>query len=194
VTRRARVLLIRHGLSAHVHPGGLIDAIGMQRWRDATDAAGIAAHSHPPAELVARVADTNFLMASDLPRAIESARRLAPGRPIETSPLFRESMTEIPKWLPLRWPLRIWRIANGTQWVYRILKGTDAPPKELERIAAAARLLTERVQSHESLTVVCHGVFRRLLGRRLVHEGWTAEPGRHSYANWSMWEYTRFNP
>jgi hypothetical protein len=75
--------------------------------------------------------------------------------------------------------------------VYRILKGTDAPPKELERIAAAARLLTERVQTHESLTVVCHGVFRRLLGRRLVHEGWTAEPGRHSYANWSMWEYTR---
>jgi len=191
VTRRARVLLIRHGLTAHVHPGGFIDADGMQRWRDATDAAGIAEHSHPPAELVTRVADTNFLMASDLPRAIESAKRLAPGRPIETSPLFRESMTEIPKWLRLRWPLRIWRIANGTQWAYRILRGTDAAPQELERIAAAARLLTERVQIHESVTVVCHGVFRRLLGRRLVHEGWTPEPGRHSYANWSTWEYTR---
>ena len=191
MTRRPRVLLIRHGLTANVHPGGLIDANGMQRWRDATDAAGIAGHSQPPTDLVARVADTNFLMASDLPRAIESARRLAPGRPIETSPLFRESMTEIPKWLPLRWPLRIWRMANGTQWVYRILRGTDASPQELERIAAAARLLIERVEIHESVTVVCHGVFRRLLGRRLVQEGWTAEPGRHSYANWSAWEYQR---
>jgi broad specificity phosphatase PhoE len=162
----------------------------MQRWRDATDAAGIATDSHPSPDLVARVADVSFLMASDLPRAIESARRLAPERPIETSPLFRESMTEIPKWLPLRWPLRIWRIANGTQWVYRIWRGTDASPRELERIAAAARLLTSRVREHGSVAVVCHGVFRRLLSRRLVQEGWTAEPGRHSYANWSMWEYS----
>jgi broad specificity phosphatase PhoE len=190
VTRRSRVILVRHGHTANSRTRGWIRGDDVQAWRDATDAVGIADHSVPPQDTIDRVAPSNHVMASDLARAIESARRLLPGRDIEISPLFHEENPEVPHWLPMRWPLRFWQTVGGVQWLYQIARGTDAPPPLLSRVAAAADLLRERARMHELTTVVCHRYIRRLLGRQLERDGWTRAPGRHSYANWSAWEYS----
>jgi broad specificity phosphatase PhoE len=189
VSRRTHVLLIRHGVTGYVHREGWVDAAGIQRWRDAMDATGILETSRPPRVLVDRVAQADLVMASDLARAVESAKRLAPGRDVMISPLFRESALEFPKWMRFRWPVRIWRIFTGSQWMYRILRGTDVSESERARAAAAAKLLGELAQEHELIAVVCHGVFRRMLSRHLARAGWSPDPGRHSYRNWSVWEY-----
>jgi cyclic pyranopterin phosphate synthase len=39
----ARIILVRHGPSSHVHTCGPIDRVGVQRWLDAYDLAGIQA-------------------------------------------------------------------------------------------------------------------------------------------------------
>jgi broad specificity phosphatase PhoE len=103
-----RLVLVRHGESSHVHRGGLLDATGVQRWRDAYDLAGITDRSTPPATLVRRVAGA--IVASDLPRAIASAECLANNRSIETSSLLREIPIPIPG-LPVRVPLAAWGAA-----------------------------------------------------------------------------------
>ena len=84
------LLLVRHGRSAHVETGW-IDVQGLRRWMTAYDAAEIALHHAPPVELERLVADAAHIVASDLPRTVASALRLAPGRPFERTPLLREA-------------------------------------------------------------------------------------------------------
>src|SRR4029078_11408016 len=89
----------------------------------------------PPKTLLRRVADAAHIVASDLPRAIASAERLAGGRPIHTSPLLREIPLPIPR-LPMRAPLAAWGTAMHLAWSYRIVR-RDKSADELSRVAAA---------------------------------------------------------
>lgn len=189
--RQSTVVLVRHGPSAHVHRDGWINAAGMERWRAAYDEAGIAENAQPPQALIDIAAKSELVVASDLQRAIASAELLAPERPIVVTPLLRESALEIPKWLPLSMPLPAWDAIMTAQWGYQILRGTDARPEELKRAGAAATWLTKYSEETESIVVVTHGVFRRLLAQRLIRLGWEAQPGRQSYDTWSAWTLKR---
>lgn len=186
----ARLIIIRHGPSAHTRTTGFIDADGMNQWRDDEDAVGIMQASVPPPDLAERVAAAGLVMASDLRRAVESAERLAPGREIHVSPLFRECRSITPRWLPFRWPLPVWLVGTGLEWMVRILRGTEASPEERERAREASRWLTTIAPEHEVIAVVCHGMFRRLLAKELLRDGWSEVPARRSYRNWSAWEFT----
>ena len=184
-----RLLLIRHGRSSHVHRDGWIDAAGMERWRAAYDAAGITPAEVPPPEVVADVARTGAVVASDMPRAIGSARMLAPDRDVVVTPLMRETKPPVPHWLPLQMPPDGWRLVMGALWGLRILSGTEAPTDEMARAATAADWLTRLASEHGSVAVVTHGAFRRLVSRRLIDMGWRAEPRRRGYDHWSVWAF-----
>jgi broad specificity phosphatase PhoE len=72
-----RIVLVRHGRSAHVHTGW-IDRDGFLRWREAYEAAGLDPADAPPPALRELVASAEVIVASDAPRALASARLLAP--------------------------------------------------------------------------------------------------------------------
>src|SRR5688500_15231803 len=93
------LLLVRHGRSAHVQKGW-IDVHGLRQWMIAYDAAEILAEHAPPPGLEALVAESARIVASDLPRTVASAVRLAAGRDVERTPLLREAPLETPE-LPL---------------------------------------------------------------------------------------------
>jgi len=189
VTRR--IVLVRHGHSAHTESPGWIDAAGVLRWRDAYDAAGILDESTPPPELIAVAAECDCLMASDLARAIASAARLAPGKVARVSPLLRETYLEVPGWLPARWPLRVWEACITLHWAIREQIKGIATPEELQRAADAVTLLEDVSREASNMVVVTHGAFRRLLAMRLVATGWTAEPRVGGFQNWSAWPFSR---
>lgn len=184
-----RVVLVRHGRSAHIDNVGWIDNAGVHRWRDAYDAAGILDESVPPADLIAQAASADCIVSSDLTRAIASAERLAPGRALRVSPLLREMALEIPRWVRARWPLSVWEVCIHLHWVARGLRGTIAPLEELTRATDAVSWLAELTREAPSVVVVTHGAFRRLLGIRLVETGWTAERRVGGYSNWSAWSF-----
>lgn len=183
------IVLIRHGRSAHRHREGWVDAEGVRRWRESYDVAGIDPDDAPPLALMNQVARAHVIVASDLPRATISAYRLAPGRHIITSSLLRETVLDIPAWLPLCWPLAVWGAFIHLQWGYQMLRGREAPLEEQQRAADAAEWLIALVQREVLVAAVTHGVFRTLLARRLLAKGWRARPGRRSYQVWSAWEY-----
>jgi broad specificity phosphatase PhoE len=186
-----RIVLIRHGRSAHVHSEGWIDAAGVHRWRDAYDAAGIDLNDAPPPALVAQAAEAAWLVASDLPRAVSSAVRLLPGRSIRASPLLREAPLDIPT-LPLRMPLWAWGAVSHARWVYGILRGSNASAADLARAAAAAEWLSGLVREDASTAIVLtHGLFRGLLSKRLLAMGWSGPRERRRYHNWSTWTFER---
>ena len=93
-----RILLVRHGRSAHVHRGWL-DRAALERWSASYDAAAVHDDDAPPATLRALAREVGCVVASDMPRAIASAERLlGKGVAFETFPQLREAPLWIPAW------------------------------------------------------------------------------------------------
>ena len=149
------MLLIRHGRSAHVHAGGLLDRVGVEQWRDAYDAAGIADGDEPPAALRAEIAGIHAVAASDLPRAIASAERLASDRKVMIVPLLREVPLAIPSSLPFRVPLAAWAALIHLRWGADILRGRALSANAFERARGAAACAGRRWTWNESSAVAC---------------------------------------
>jgi len=109
-----RLALVRHARSAHVHTGW-INTTGFRAWREAYEAAGIREDERIPADLERLAASADLVLASDAPRAMASARLLAPGREILVSPLLRELDLEGPNLGGLPLPLAAWALAVGCE-------------------------------------------------------------------------------
>ena len=184
----ARILLVRHGRSAHIHDGRWMRGAGVHAFEDAYDVAGILDDDAPPSELIDAAAGAHVIAASDLPRAIASARRLVPAREPEVTSLLREIRLEPPGWMP-HLPIEIWDVISHLQWSYRLLRG--ASHDSVRRAGEAAAWLASRAADPSTVVAVTHGGFRRIVANRLEANGWRAGSERRSYANWSVWSYSR---
>ena len=183
----ARIILVRHGPSAHT-VGGVFDRTGVERWRDAYDAAGIRRGARPPPSLIQLARNATHLIASDLPRAVASAEALGSQHSVRVSELLREAPLAIPNW-PTRLPLALWGTLIHAVWSYRISQGADATDADLARAEAASEWLASLVAEGSTAVVLTHGVFRRLVGRELVRRGWTSAGRDGGYSHWSAWTF-----
>lgn len=184
----ARIILVRHGPSAHL-PTGMIDRAGVVSWLEAYDVAGIQPVSQPPAAVLDIAARATHIVASDLRRAIDSAEKLAPGRSIRVTPLLREAPLDIPRW-PTRLPVRAWGLLMYGGWIASIACGRRPDDAHRDRADSAVRHLAGLCADGSSAVAVTHGVFRRLLGQRLVAAGWRDEGRQGGYRHWSAWTFS----
>jgi len=190
VQREGRIALVRHARSSHVHTGW-IDAAGFRAWREAYEAAGIHEGERVPAHLERLAARAGVVVSSDAPRAVASARLLAPGREIDVSPLLRELDLQGPHLGRLRLPLAAWALAVGGRTLLLTLRRWHPSAAEQDRVDKAVSWLEELAARHSLVLAVTHASFRRQLARRLVQTGWQAEPGRRSLRHWSAWFFRR---
>jgi broad specificity phosphatase PhoE len=187
----AEIILVRHGRSAHVH-AGWIDREGFLRWREAYEAAGIDHADRPPPELCEAAASAGVLISSNVRRAMESARLLAPGRELVTSPLLHELDLDPPWFGSLRLPLTAWALSYGGLWLKRaMLRQPQHSNAEIRRSEEGAKWLRELAEKHGRVVVVTHGSFRRLLASKLLEEGFRHGPARRTMRHWSAWTLTR---
>jgi len=181
-----RIALVRHGRSTHAH-AGWIDAAGFREWRRRYEAAGIGETERVPSEIAELAARAELVVSSDAPRAVASARLLAPDREVVVSPLLRELDLAAPDLRGLRLPLLAWAFAVGGRALLLSLVGRYPAVPEAARIESAAAWLEGLAARHARIVAVTHASFRRRLGDRLVAAGWQAEPGRRSVRHWSAW-------
>jgi broad specificity phosphatase PhoE len=185
------IVLVRHGRSAHVH-AGWIDLQGFHRWREAYEAAGIVVGETPPPELRALAERAGAVIASNAPRAIESARLLAPEREVITSPLLREMDLSPPALQGWRLPLIGWALAFGIRWLlHPMTSRPHATPAEIDRAREAARWLIGIAEAPGPVVAVTHATFRGLLARALADEGWSCVTRTWRSHHWSAWSFTR---
>ena len=163
-------------------------AAGVHDYENAYDAAGILDDDAPPPELIRVAEAAQVVAASDLPRAIASARRIAPARDPDVTPLLREFRLEPAEWMP-RLPMQVWDVFSHVQWSYRLLRGT--PHDVVRRADLAAEWLAQRAVDSATVVAVTHGGFRRIVASRLEARGWRSGSERRSFANWSVWSYSR---
>lgn len=183
-----RLVLVRHGRSGHVHTG-LLNAEQFRRWREAYEAAGVAADEIPPPELCTAAVNADVLIASDAPRAIASANLLAPGREVVTSALLRELELSPPDLGRLRLPLLGWALLIGV----RALSGdrSNAMADEAQRTRAAANWLAEMAEERGTVMVVTHASVRRLIAWELERLGWRCDARGRGMRHWSAWGFGR---
>jgi broad specificity phosphatase PhoE len=182
----ARILLVRHGVSAHKHDGSWIDEAGAQRFIKLYDAAGIRDDAAPP-EVMELASRAGVVAASTMRRAVESIERLAPGREAQLTPLLCELDFHTVRWLPIRLPIDAWDVIDHAVNTYTI--GRRRPTPYLLRARDASEWLTAKLAGHSSLLAVTHGGFRRFLWASLVDRGWKPEFARKTYHNWSVWSF-----
>jgi broad specificity phosphatase PhoE len=182
-----RILLVRHGRSAHVADGRWLNADGVRDFLRAYDAAEIALDDAPPPTLVDAATTADVIMSSDLPRALASARRLAPGRTIAPTPLLREIQLGAPTWVRVPVPIIVWDVLHYLRWSYQLFRKVSSA--DIQRAEAAIDWLTAQVDEDSTAVVITHGSFRRLLAARLEEKGWRPGAERRSYDNWSSWSF-----
>jgi hypothetical protein len=184
-----RVILVRHGRSTHPVTGWL-DTDGLHRWFADYDAAGIAPNDEPPAALRALASSAGLVVASDLRRAIESARRLVPETPLQTSPLLRETPLRIPV-LRVRLPILGWALAVGVGSVIQRLRRAPHPAEFVAQAAGAAEWLGDLAERHGTVLAVTHSIMRGHIATALVSAGWRRAPGGGRSTHWSAWSFAR---
>jgi broad specificity phosphatase PhoE len=182
-----QIHLVRHGRSALIHDGRWFRHSDVGAYEDAYDAAGIRDDDRPGTELETLVGGGPTIVASDLPRAVASAQRLAGDRRLELSPLLREIRLEPPPWIPGRLPIQVWDVFSYMQWSYRLLDNTDH--EYVRRASQAVEWLSGLAAHSSNVVAVTHGGFRRILEARLIARGWRRGSENRSYANWSVWSY-----
>ena len=186
----ARLALVRHGRSAHEHRGW-VDHAGFAKWRETYEAAGIAEGQRPPAALVDLTARARVVLSSDAPRALSSARALAPSHQVVASPLLRELDLEGPRILGLRLPLPAWALAVGCRMLLLSLRGRYPSASEALRVREAVAWLETVVMQHSLTIVMTHASVRSQIAKALLASGWQAEVGSRTTRHWSAWLMSR---
>jgi broad specificity phosphatase PhoE len=177
--------LIRHGRSALEHDGRWYRAREVSSYEDAYDAAGIRDDLAPTAAVVALARRADVLLASDMRRAIESARRLDPTREPTIIPALRELRLEPPVWIPASLPISVWDAMSHLQWTTRIVLRSDHDI--VRRARQASDALLEAAYECDNVVAVTHGGIRRIIAADLLRRGRALVSRDGGHRNWSCW-------
>ncbi len=167
---RQRIVLVRHGrprLDAPKRVAGRELGVWIERY----DAAGIDPALPPPARVRALAEDVGTVVSSDLRRAVESAREIAPGREVPADRVFREAGLPRPR-AGLRLDPQLWGFAARIAWFCGYSGDAESLVRARERARQGAARLEALCDSHGSAMLVAHGIVNGLIGRELRRAGW----------------------
>jgi broad specificity phosphatase PhoE len=154
---------------------------------------GIRPDEPPPPALVALARDAALVVSSDLPRAVETARRLRPDAASRTPRSSARCRCSCPALGRTRLPLGGWALAAGVHWLHRRALGVPRPAEVRAQAADAARWLDELARAHGSVLAVTHAGVRGAIADALADLGWAREPGprgMRAMRHWSAWDFT----
>jgi broad specificity phosphatase PhoE len=183
------LVLVRHGRPALSRKERL-DWRGYRTWWAAYGESGLTPGEHPPKRLVALAARADVFVASPLPRARETAVRLAGGREILIDDLFVEAPLPAPQIPLVRLRPGLWNVLSRLFWLLGY-SGAGESRKHAEARAVEAGARLEELARGKKLLVLCaHGWFNRMVRRVLRARGWRCVyDGGDSY-----WAWRRFEP
>jgi broad specificity phosphatase PhoE len=184
------ILLVRHGRSALNQTTRQLTAAEFRAWIESYHQYGIET-GMPSNSLVAEARAAAFVVCSNLPRAIESAHRIAPGREVTVTPQLHEAGWPLSgNWAGLRLPLHVW------DWIFHRLWQCGA--RSVGESAHTARLRAREVcawleslaRKQSPILVVGHGTFNQFLATELRLHHWQG-PRHPADHYWGVTRYER---
>ena len=185
---KMQIALVRHGRPEVDSPR--VPADGLPAWVRAYDRAGIDPSHPPPSALGALASAAEHLVSSDLPRAIESLRTLAPDHRAPGERIFREAGFPGLPAIPIHLDPQFWATAARVAWFLGWSRSTEGLAPARSRAGSAARQLAALAEAHGSVLLVGHGIFNALIAWELRAASWQG-PFWPTGAYWSTAVYRK---
>ncbi|XQY92488.1 histidine phosphatase family protein [Metabacillus sp. HB246100] len=185
------ISFIRHGRSTWTNQHK-ITASELRTWILQYDQSGIITEAPVPVASKTKAIKASLLVTSDLLRSISSATHLSGRSPDVADGLFREVEIPAPPTLFNRIRLRpgTWLILMRIAWLFGYSNHCESKVAATKRAIAAAELLVEFAEEHQSITLIGHGIFNKLSAKELLKRGWQNEK-KHSTKHWACVSYVR---
>jgi len=182
-----RIVLTRHGkplMDRARWLGANAFQTYMERYRDS----GLDPESPPPDSLRKLIKGAERVYTSDLKRAIESARALAPGAEIASDAIFTEAPMASPKIPGLKLKVPAWAVLSRVVWHGGYTPRMESYWHAKHRAQRAMHVLVDHAKRDGLVVLVGHGYFNAILGRLLRLHGWERE-GSHRADFWNTVVY-----
>jgi len=183
------VTLVRHGRLTAL-PRARIPSSGFRAFVECFRTASVDPQFVPPRRLCDLAQKAHVLTSSDVPRAIESAQLLAPGRQAIKDALFREAEVPVTLRAPFRLRPTTWAFWARALWFAGWKDDCESFAEARLRSRLAAARLGELASLHGTVVVVAHGIINSLVARELRRAGWRG-PRMAAWRHWGATEYVR---
>lgn len=165
------IVLIRHGQPT-VDKNVKLNATQFANWLNDYNNSSINQLYKPPVSLTKKIS-RHFVVSSDLPRAINSARICAGKKPDLIIKQLKEM--PIPHWsLPLIANAYAWIIINGLMWAMGLHGHVDSLSRCRMRGKLAARTLSSMAEQKKNVAVFGHVIMNYYIAFQLIRQGWRA--------------------
>jgi broad specificity phosphatase PhoE len=148
-----------------------IDWRGYVEWWAQYNRSGLVRDEPASEALVAAARDADVIFSSNILRAIETAQAVAGGRPIVQDPVFAEAPLPPPRIWGKRRP-GYWGVLARISWWLGSAQGGETRQEAEQRAEAAVATLTARALRGETVLLLAHGWFNRMMRPVLKRQGW----------------------
>lgn len=181
-----KIILIRHGKPESAINKKL-SAQGFALWIKDYNQSIVSQESLPPIALKNKI-QKYFIVTSDLPRAIDSAKICIGKYPdLVLSKLKEMDVPQIN--IPVKIDAYSWILLNGLFWLIGIHGQVESYKCGKVRAKRATEILLNLATTKNKVAVFGHVVTNYLIAKELIFNGWRAKlSGKHF---WSTLEFTR---
>ena len=185
------ISLVRHGKSKHTE-NNRMTCTEFQNWVKNYDSSGVFEENEYPSETIEKITTANIVITSDLRRSIESANLIIQNKNARIIPdaLFRETELPTPS-RNLRFKLNSnsWAVILRCLWFSGYSRQCESLANAKRRAKKASERLVKFAEEYESVILVGHGFFNRLISEELKKNGWTGK-GKSSAKHWHCTTYS----
>jgi len=183
------IILARHGepdLSRRVR----LNWRGYKYWWRLYDEAGLKPGQDAPKIIKTLAREADIVIASTLPRAIETAEMARGKKPDFLEPLMVEAGLPPPNLGYIRLKPRMWGILSRIIWVFGFSGEVESQKDAKIRAEKASHVLSDHAQGGKMVFVAAHGWFNRMMRAALKRRGFQCVED-HGDLHWSYRRYER---
>jgi broad specificity phosphatase PhoE len=184
-----KIVILRHGKPV-IPSLGKLSASAFSEWVDKYNAAGLCPTSQPTNHAMKRADDCNAVVCSALPRSVESAKAFNNKGFFLSDPIFNEAGLPVANWQTMKLSPKTWAVVFRLLWLLGYSRNSESFKDAKSRASEAVERLSEIAQRYESVLLVGHGVYNRILANELRRHGWLG-PKNPGSRYWAFGVYER---
>ena len=183
-----QIVLMRHG-KPKIENRLRLNAMGFGGWVEEYNAAGVDTACQPTPAAIEQANQCKFVVCSNLPRSLESAKTLGIQQLGVSDPMFREMDMPHAAWRFPKLSVLAWSVIFRLAWVLGYSAGGESFKAAKERARRCAEHLVSLASIHGAVLFVGHGSLNWFIAKHLKSMGWLcAEKLPRKY-----WEFSVFH-
>lgn len=171
-----QIILMRHG-----QPELDLDAIKLKRMSPSSvgkivndyEATNLEQNSFPPQDSLNLARDCDRAICSNLPRAIDSIRKLEIESKCSVEHEFRESSLPYLTWRYPHLSFYSWCLIFRVLWFFGFARNGEPIHMAKKRAKHCVTKLCKSDKVDDTVLLLGHGIMNRLIARELKKQGWT---------------------